>query len=272
MDLFVHKGPVNAIFDRFPAGETLVRIEDEQTYHTTNNNLYAQITLNFKSNGDLIDLALLVDAVRRKYRSTHLVLNLPYLPYARQDRVCNPGESLSIKVICDFINSLNFDRVYCNDIHSEVGVALLNNLSHIDLINSAAALGKIFHDELDDVVLVSPDAGANKKVLNFAKHYKFPNVVRADKKRNVLTGEIIETIVYSEHVGNKDFLILDDLCDGGFTFIQLAKELRKLTTGKIYLYVTHGIFSKGAGVFEGVIDGIYTANLMGKPHNLIKEI
>ncbi len=123
-----------------------------------------------------------------------------------------------------------------------------------------------------DVILVSPDAGANKKVLDFAKYWKFSEVVRADKVRNVLTGKIESTKVYSSHVSSKDFLILDDICDGGRTFIELAKELRKLTDGKIYLYVTHGIFSAGMDVFDGLIDKIYVSNLMGKNHPMIEVI
>ena len=98
-----------------------------------------------------------------------------------------------------------------------------------------------------------------KKTLEAAKELGLP-MVRADKIRSTDTGEITGTVVYSEHIGSKDFLIADDICDGGRTFIELAKVLRPLTDGKIYLYVTHGIFSKGLDVFEGLIDGVYTAN------------
>jgi ribose-phosphate pyrophosphokinase len=63
-----------------------------------------------------------------------------------------------------------------------------------------------------------------------------------------------------EELAKKDFLIVDDICDGGRTFIELAKVLRPWTTGKIYLYVTHGIFSNGLDVFNSLIDGVYTAN------------
>lgn len=270
ISLYVNKAPVDVVFDRFPAGETLVRIIDNGARLHMMASIPACIKLDFKSNGDLIDLMLVVDALRRFcYQPVELSLVMDYLPYARQDRVCNVGESLSVKVIADLINSLNFTRVFCKDIHSDVGAALINNLVHID---QTVCANRVLHILDTELVLASPDAGANKKVLNFAKKYGIKEVVRADKIRNVLTGDIVETKVYSEHVGNKDFLILDDICDGGRTFIELAKELRKLTDGKIYLYVTHGIFSKGAEVFEGILDGIFTSNLMGQPHNLIKEI
>lgn len=271
MKLYINNKEVGVFISKFPAGETNLRIDPNGLEPNTLPNV-AIVELEFKSNNDLVDLMLLKDALHRAYpvlQSVFLVMH--YLPYARQDRVCNPGEALSLKVVTNLINSLKFDRVYCMNIHSEVGVALLDNLAHVNLNMLGANIANLFTDR-GNTVLVSPDAGANKKVFDFAKTFGYPSVVRADKVRNVLTGEIVETKVYSEHVGAKDFLILDDICDGGRTFIELAKELRKLTDGKIYLYVTHGIFSKGAEVFEGILDGVFTSNLMGKAHQLIKEI
>ena len=117
---------------------------------------------------------------------------------------------------------------------------------------------KILGEYVRGNILVSPDAGSLKKVSKVAREFNC-KMVRADKTRSVIDGSITGTVVYSESVGDKDFLIIDDICDGGRTFIELAKELRKLTTGKIKLYVTHGIFSKGLDVLTEHIDEIYCA-------------
>ena len=274
--LFVHKNVVPLTFIRFPAGESLVRIEDTGAIYP-DEILNGMISMKFKSNNDLIDLMLLVDAIKRHFKQgINLALDMAYLPYARQDRICSAGESLSVKVIADLINSLNFTHVYCKDIHSGVGAALLDNLVHIELNACAQNLGISFNKQT--TVLVSPDAGSNKKVFDFAKHFGFPEVVRADKVREALTGKIKETRVYSEHVGNKDFFIIDDCIDGGFTFIELAKKLRELTTGKIYLYITHGIFSKGVDCLYPLIDKVYCSNIMldnwkeKDTHNILVEV
>lgn len=275
MKLFIKGTEVPVLFERFPAGETLVRIE-ETRWSSNYVAVDAVIVLNFKGNDDLINLLLLTDAIRRRWPSpnTSIELHMPYLPYARQDRVCSPGESLSVKVIADLINAQGYSSVVCKDLHSEVAVALIDRLHHVELADKRGTMGAAHWIEARcrGAILVSPDAGSNKKVFNFAKVHGFEQVVRADKIRDVATGKILETKVFSEPVGDKDFLIMDDICDGGRTFIELAKELRKLTTGKIFLYVTHGIFSNGAGVFDGLIDEIFTANLMGEPHPLIQEI
>jgi ribose-phosphate pyrophosphokinase len=160
------------------------------------------------------------------------------------------------------------------DPHSDVLEACLNNyikesnhklvkwsLSQIDNKNGAQ----------DRICLVSPDAGAYKKIFDVAKHFKINNVITATKVRDLKTGEILSTqIPISPYDADKTFVIIDDICDGGRTFIELAKsikETRSLSSvvhpsqyGKIYLIVTHGIFSAGLLSLSKEIDGIFCTN------------
>ncbi len=213
------------------------------------------IKAHLTSADDIMHLVLLMDAIRRfgGNRRAEVHLTCPYLPYARQDRVCARGESLAVKVMCDLINSLDFASVTVWDVHSDVSLALLNNVFNVPQRHFVQRI------DLSNTILVAPDAGAIKKTLDIAKAFSLP-MVRADKVRSVEDGSIAGTVVYSEHVGDRDFLIVDDICDGGRTFIELAKVLKPLTRGRVNLYVTHGIFSKGLHVFDGLIDRIYTAN------------
>lgn len=207
------------------------------------------------SSDSIFELMLLVDAIRRSGGpGKQIHLECPYLPYARQDRVCAEGESLALRVMCNLINDQAFTSVTIWDPHSDVATALIDRVQ----VKSQASF--VTQMELPgDIILVSPDAGANKKTLEIAKATNW-RMVRADKIRDPRDGSITDTVVYSNHIGDKNFLIVDDICDGGRTFIELAKVLRPLTNGKVYLYVTHGIFSKGLDVFRGLIDQVYTAN------------
>lgn len=257
--LFVGHSMVDVVKTTFPAGESCIRINDSGNHESE---LNGQITFDFRDNSGMFDLALLTDACHRRYAGIKLTLFMKYLPYARQDRVCNAGESLSIKVVADLVNSLNFARVICNDIHSSVGNALIHRLEHIDLVNTAYSLPR--HAPTETTALVSPDAGAEKKVFDFAKYYGYSNVVRSSKVRNVLTGKIESTSLIDPLIGSS-FLIVDDICDGGRTFIELAKAIKadsNYGNQTIALYVTHGIFSAGLDVFDEFIDTIYVANLM----------
>ena len=73
------------------------------------------------------------------------------------------------------------------------------------------------------------------------------------------TGAISETRIYGD-VSGRDCLIVDDICDGGRTFIELAKEIRKQTNLPIYLIVTHGIFSAGFEQLNEYFAGIFCTN------------
>lgn len=264
--LFVGKGNVPISITKFPAGETHISIQDSANDKCAEG-LRAIIDMKFESNEDLINLALLKDCVDRYYANgVQTALVMDYVPYGRQDRVCNLGESLSVKVIADLINSLGFSKVYTKNNHSDVSTGLIDRCVNTELEVLTRELPSILRKGLD-TILVSPDAGANKKVFKMASTLGFKHVIRADKTRDVSTGKITGTKVYWEQCpelygldAQKDVLIVDDIADGGYTFIKLAEELRKHTEGKIYLYVTHGIFSKGFRVFDGVLDGIYVSN------------
>lgn len=238
----------------FPGGESCIRLTQPVDDRVT-------VDFQFESNNDLFDLALLADAIRRESPDVELQLYIPYVPYARQDRVCNPGESLSIKVVADFINGLHFSRIMMHDPHSDVTPALFERAIVVPQEVFAAPIAAKL--DASNTVIVAPDAGASKKARKFAQEGGFNGFVQAEKLRELSTGRILRTAVNTDHVGHRDFLIVDDICDGGRTFTELAKVLRPLTEGKIALYVTHGIFSAGMEVFDNLIDVVYTANPVG---------
>lgn len=212
------------------------------------------LTAHVRSSTDLMRMFMLTDAARRLgAKRIHLIM--PYLPYARQDRVCTRGESLSVAVIAKMINAQGYDTVEVWDCHSDVGLALIDRVVH----KTPDLWVRRCYSLQVPPVLVAPDAGAIKKVHSMAEHLRL-RYVRADKTRDPISGHITGTKVYSNHIGKQNFLIADDICDGGRTFVALAKELRPLTDGEIHLYITHGIFSYGTAVFDGVIDRVFVAN------------
>lgn len=235
---------------QFAGGEEHVRLHTEAFGFDE----IAQIYADLRSSADVMSLLLVTDALRRLH-ANHIVLCMPYVPYARQDRVCAAGEALSLRVFADLINRQDYLRIEVWDVHSDVALALLDRVENVapeTFLKSAPV-------DWQNTVLVSPDAGALKKLARVSKAFHC-DYIRADKTRDAMTGEITGTVVHGDHVGDRDLLIVDDICDGGRTFIELARELRKLTTGRVMLYVTHGIFSRGTEVFDGLIDRVFCAN------------
>lgn len=236
----------------FSGGEVQVTIPEELM-------LGARIEVKLESSNDILELLMVNNALNKCFEAQNYYkgLIMPYVPYARQDRVMNIGEALGIEVMAELINSIKADSVEIWDPHSDVTSALIKN---VKIIQPIKFLNNVLGPMGKSVILVAPDAGAAKKVSKLGQEYKLL-VVQAMKVRDVTTGNISGTEVYTDHVGDKDFFIIDDICDGGRTFIELAKKLREKTTGKIYLYVTHGIFSKGLEVFTGLIDKIFCPNI-----------
>lgn len=226
-----------------------------------------RIMLRAKEPKDLIELAMVKDAVERAYDHTGIQLVLPYIPYARQDRVCDKGEAFSLKVFANYLNYLNFESVKVYDPHSDVAPALINNVIVVTMdeiiTNDYNGLRSLLLHGDRRPQLASPDAGANKKVAKLARALGIADYLRCDKLRDLATGKIIETKVYLEadEQCRYEVLIVDDICDGGATFIELAKVLKANGAKKVGLYVTHGIFSRGVShLFENGIDEIWTTN------------
>lgn len=214
----------------------------------------------------VIALLLLKDAIERALLPTKVkfFLTLKYFPYARQDRVSEKGEALSVKVMADLINSMKFKQVTVWDPHSDVVSSLLNN---VEIVSQAELVGKVFQIPTyrDHLMLVSPDVGASKKINSFAGALP---VVIANKKRDTATGRIsgVEILKGSSFEETRNLLVVDDICDGGRTFIELGKLLReKWTDNTIGLYVTHGIFSNPEGFKElrSLYTDILVANYIG---------
>ena len=208
-------------------------------------------------------LLMLKDALDRWMDIRRFELRLPYVPYARQDRDSLPGEAIAIRVFANLINSMGFSRVYITDPHSDVTQSLINNVKVTPQF-SKFMVGNCFDSNYDAVV--SPDAGALKKIGLVSKVTGLP-VVEGFKKRDPSTGEL-SGFGYNGDVRGKKVLIVDDICDGGGTFVGLAKELLEGGTKSVSLFVTHGIFSKGLEVFDGVLDTVYTTNTI-KHENFI---
>lgn len=217
------------------------------------------IDLYFRYTGDssLFSLAMAVDAIKR-INKNKINLYIPYFPGARQDRVCNYGEPLSVKVYTDFINNLNFDSVHIFDPHSDVVCALINN---VIIHYNHEFIKDIMTVNSDREILVSPDAGANKKIYNLSQYLGGMPVIRADKIRNVKTGQILETIVYSDDLTGKSVYIVDDICSGGRTFTELAKVLKQKNAKEIFLIVSHfeGVANLTA-LKESGINKVYTTD------------
>ncbi|MCX2431058.1 ribose-phosphate diphosphokinase [Pedobacter sp. GR22-10] len=251
---FTPLGENNAISYKsflFAGGEPHIKIADD-----FDKDAPVTITQRINSFHDLGLICITVDALKRMgVKEIHLYI--PYFPAARQDRVMIPGEPLSVKVYADIINALALASVTVFDPHSEVTPALLNNcvtISNHEFIRQVIAkIGS-------EVKLISPDGGALKKIYKVSEFLGGAEVVECSKSRDVKTGKLSGFKVYAEDLSGADCLIVDDICDGGGTFNGLAEALQAKNAGKLYLAISHGIFSKGFDDLSKYFEQIFTTD------------
>ena len=275
-DMFSFKYEIS----HFPDGQhSFNLIEDEDnTFESLRE--YSQehgITIKSRLNSfEDLEIILCATQALKNIGIKRIRLYIPYCLGGRSDRKFMKGSINYIKdVIAPIINLQGYEDVEIMDPHSDVLEACINNFSKID---TGELLNFTFRDyflskghktwkqeNVDNILLVSPDAGALKKIYGVAQHIGYKSdVIVATKYRNPITGQIERTNVPLNITDycDKDIFIVDDICDGGRTFIEVAKAIKsdKKFIGEIYLVVTHGIFSYG---FEGLADyisGIYTTN------------
>ena len=231
----------------FPCGEKHVKIKG------ANEKKFASIELDFNNNEEIIELLMLCNALKEDNWILEELI-IPYVPFSRQDRINVPGECFSLKVFCNLINDIGAKKVYIHDPHSDVTTALLKNCV---VITQDMIFATLFKDKTG-FYLISPDGGALKKIYKLAEKVKPFGVVECSKKRDTTNGNITGINIPIDDLGGKDCYIVDDICDGGRTFTEIAKVLKTKNPGKIILLVTHGFFTKGLKVFDGLIDEIHT--------------
>ncbi|MGB4811764.1 MAG: hypothetical protein WBP13_04695 [Methylophilaceae bacterium] len=181
-------------------------------------------------------------------------LFIPYLPYARQDKAISNESTFAKQVFLNMLFTNKVNKISTLDVHSHDDV--VSSYSPAVYIAQAIATFK-------PTVLVFPDASAYKRYAQVLDTSLFAVIV-LDKVRNQATGQIsaltldttnttaslIEASVDLSILQSYQMLIIDDICDGGATFINAALYLHTHYQCQVALYVTHGIFSKG---FEKMI-------------------
>ena len=215
---------------------------------------------------DLFHATLFVDGVSELdfeagVSSEHYLL-LPYLPAARADR----GTPFGARTYASFINSLDYDAVFYIDPHSPV---MPENLVGPIEYPFERIIKQHIQDGSSDskpqpyVGVIAPDKGAVGRATRAATVMGVP-VYTAGKTRYFETGQLTGFHMEDELPKEGKFLLVDDICDGGGTFIGLAEAIKETNPDvKLDLWVTHGVFSKGEKGLKDLTDRfdvIHTTN------------
>ena len=241
----------------FPDGTSQVWKLDESNIYETNN------YIEWFWEGNESELIWVNQLICLLYQNNAEIGNLymPYLPYGRQDKDVTNFTTFSKHVFLELLLKEHVKQLTTLDAHS----------SHPSIVSYGA-----IHFILEAInrfkanVLVFPDSGAITRYSDILDEVDIPYIV-FDKVRDQLTGNITGMQVSKKSVNFIDgsdyqMLIIDDICDGGMTYIKLAEYIETYmkdfeVSFEMALYVTHGIFSKGTDViYDAGIKSIYTTD------------
>ena len=254
----------------FPMGEAHTKLDANRTVgeHEVALVQFAQNTIH----DDLFQLAMWHDLLRRHSGTRRSVL-MPYLPGARADR----GTPHGAGVYADFLSSMlpHVDDFVAFDVHSGLAKDTYSDLLFHGV--STATLTALRPDEvLADLHtafprrngykgVVAPDKGAVERTTQVGAALDLP-VFCADKTREFETGKLTGYSFDASGLSDGDrLLVVDDICDGGGTFLLLADAVAE--TGldiTLDLYVSHGIFSKGVAPLLDRYENVYTTNSISR--------
>ena len=186
-------------------------------------------------------------------------LDIRYLMGARMDRRIGDEHPFTLSQVANVLlcggNQFNNFRIL--DCHSNVALGMLEaeNVLPEQVVRDVL-------NQLPPQRIIIPDMGATERVTELSHHYLGWHksiAVQCVKHRDMQTGKLTGfEVKQPTAVRGKECLIIDDICDGGGTFIGLAEALREAGATKVRLFVTHGIFSKGLPL-KG-IDRVFTTN------------
>lgn len=218
------------------------------------------INWQYDNDGECMVLWYLVHHIREYKPNASIILDMPYLPNARMDRVKSCDEVFTLKWFAEFINMMNFTCVYISDPHSNVGTALLNRVHVLDVRSRVRAALDYIDEEEENIVLCYPDEGATKK---YASQFTDMKYVYGVKRRDWRTGKIEGLEIRgAELVKGHTVLIVDDICSRGGTFSRAAEALKAAGAEKVFLYVTHceNTILEGSVLKDGLISHVYTSD------------
>lgn len=207
-----------------------------------------QPTCNPDPNTSLMELLIMIDAARRG-GAERITAVLPIYGYARQDKKDRSRAPITGKLVADMIEVAGGNRVITIDLHASQIQGFVNY--PLDNLYAMPLLEHFLEDHFaaskvpqEDIVVVSPDAGAAKRAQYLATALGDVPLAIFSKQR-IRPNEVAKMILVGE-VKDKTCVIIDDMADTCGTLVLAAKQLKQHGAKDVIAVITHGIFSSDA--------------------------
>jgi ribose-phosphate pyrophosphokinase len=190
------------------------------------------------ANFHLMQLFLMIDAFKRA-SAGRITAVIPYFAYARQDWKDRPRVPISARLVADLIERAGANRVLTMDLHSPQIQGFFS--VPVDNLMAAPVLaGHIKTLKLEDLTIVSPDAGGVGRARDFAKRLNAKLAI-IDKRRPA--PNVAQVLHVIGDVEGQNVVIFDDMVDTAGTLTLSVEALRKSGAKRIFATATHPVLS-----------------------------
>jgi ribose-phosphate pyrophosphokinase len=224
----------NIKLSRFKSGEIYCLYEES----IRNCDVFLVQTFAHPINEHFMELLVMMDAAKRASART-INLVVPYYGYSRQERKAAPREPISAKLVADLLTTAGAHRVITIDLHAPAIQGFFNipvdHLTALDLLS-----GHIKKKNIDDLIVVSPDAGGVTRAENLANVIEAP-IAMMFKKRYAHNEAVVTHVIGD--VEGKTPVIIEDLIDTGTTIVNVVEGLKERGAKDVYILATHAVFS-----------------------------
>ncbi|WOI56448.1 ribose-phosphate pyrophosphokinase [Palleronia sp. LCG004] len=230
-------GLVDARVERFNDAEIFVEVYE----NVRGEDMFIIQPTSNPANDNLMELLIMADALRRS-SAARITAVIPYFGYARQDRRTKARTPITSKLVANMIVESGIERVLTLDLHA----AQIQGFFDIPVDNLYASpvfaldIRNMFRDQLNDLMVVSPDVGGVARARELAKRINAPLSI-VDKRREK-AGEVAEMTVIGD-VTDKTCIIVDDIVDTAGTLCKAAETLISQGAKEVHAYITHGVLS-----------------------------
>jgi ribose-phosphate pyrophosphokinase len=193
-------------------------------------------------NDHLMELLVMLDAFKRSSAS-RITAVIPYYGYARQDRKDKPRVPITAKLVADLLEAAGADRIVALDLHAPA-IQGFFSIPVDHLFAAPVFIASVERMGIEDLTIVSPDAGGVERARAYAKRLKATLAI-VDKRRG--EGNVPQVMHLIGEVKGRNTLIVDDIVDSATTVLECAKALKKEGAKSVYGCFSHAVLSAGAG-------------------------
>jgi ribose-phosphate pyrophosphokinase len=253
----------DATVSNFSDGEIMVHLNE----NVRGSDIFVIQSTCMPVNKNLMELLIMIDALKRA-SARRITAVIPYYGYARQDRKAAPRVPISARLVADLLSAVGIHRVLTIDLHAGQIQGFFD--IPVDHLYASPVLAQFVKKQyVNDVVVVSPDAGGVERARAFAKRLDASLAIIDKRRERANVSQVMHVI---GDVTNKNAILFDDMIDTAGTITQAASALKENGAKRVIAACAHAVLSGPAldRINQSALEEVIVTNTIPMDNNVEK--